>query len=260
MARRRRRGFPIVIALAAVLVAGLVAVLAAFSRGALSGLERSRGTASGGELVDDAGVALYRGFDVRDYPGDAAMRRLRRAYRWAGYYLPSPNHPSDSWAGTWPRLRDMGYGVAVLYVGQQRGDLTAEQAVNDAREAAAGARDDHFEAGTIVFLDIERRDGVDAEMALYASTWVATLRGESVFRPGVYCHVSNAEALRRKLGELTFWVAGGPGSFDVTTSPSASGIGFARAWQGLLDAPEPAGLVRFAVDVSVSLTPSPSID
>lgn len=64
----------------------------------------------------------HMGFDTGVYPGDAALRAWRDAgspYEWAGYYLPSPCHPDQSWSGKRETLASLGYGTAVLYVGQQ---------------------------------------------------------------------------------------------------------------------------------------------
>lgn len=64
----------------------------------------------------------HMGFDTGVYPGDAALRAWRDAgspYEWAGYYLPSPCHPDQSWSGKRETLNSLGYGIAVLYVGQQ---------------------------------------------------------------------------------------------------------------------------------------------
>jgi hypothetical protein len=64
----------------------------------------------------------HPGFDTGEYPGDEAMRAWRQGnspYEWTGYYLPSPCHPDAGWSGKRATLTGMGYGLAVLYVGQQ---------------------------------------------------------------------------------------------------------------------------------------------
>lgn len=63
----------------------------------------------------------HLGFDTNVYPGDRAMRAWKKfgQYEWVGYYLPAPCHKDDSWAGTRARLVDQGWGLAVIYVGQQ---------------------------------------------------------------------------------------------------------------------------------------------
>jgi hypothetical protein len=63
----------------------------------------------------------HLGFDTGIYPGDETMRvwRATAPYKWVGYYLPAPCHKDDSWAGKRTQLTDMGWGLAVIYVGQQ---------------------------------------------------------------------------------------------------------------------------------------------
>jgi hypothetical protein len=63
----------------------------------------------------------HLGFDTGIYPGDETMRvwRATAPYKWVGYYLPAPCHKDDSWAGKRSQLTDMGWGLAVIYVGQQ---------------------------------------------------------------------------------------------------------------------------------------------
>jgi Domain of unknown function (DUF1906) len=73
-------------------------------------------------LATAASSERHMGFDTGTYPGDAAMHAWRTGgspYEWAGYYLPSPCHPDESWSGKRDTLTAMGYGLAVLYVGQQ---------------------------------------------------------------------------------------------------------------------------------------------
>jgi glycoside hydrolase-like protein len=67
----------------------------------------------------------YPGFDTSIYPGDAAMSAwLKPAspYGWVGYYLEAPCHRDPSWMGKRATLTGMGWGLAVLYVGQQTFD------------------------------------------------------------------------------------------------------------------------------------------
>jgi hypothetical protein len=64
----------------------------------------------------------HLGFDTGTYPGDKAMLAWRTGgapYEWTGYYLPSPCHPDEGWSGKRDTLTRMGYGLAVVYVGQQ---------------------------------------------------------------------------------------------------------------------------------------------
>lgn len=80
--------------------------------------------ATGQNAVRTEGVSdgSHLGFDTGVYPGDKAMRAWRAGgspYEWTGYYLPAPCHPDDGWSGKRETLMQMGYGLAVIYVGQQ---------------------------------------------------------------------------------------------------------------------------------------------
>ena len=72
--------------------------------------------------VETAAAGAHLGFDTSKYPGDDAMQAWRDdgSYEWVGYYLPSaPCHRDASWSGKREQLTQMGWGVAVVYVGQQ---------------------------------------------------------------------------------------------------------------------------------------------
>lgn len=66
-------------------------------------------------------LGSHLGFDTNIYPGDQAMDAWRESgdYEWVGYYLKAPCHNDGSWSGTRDRLVDKGWGLAVIYVGQQ---------------------------------------------------------------------------------------------------------------------------------------------
>ena len=63
----------------------------------------------------------HLGFDTNLYPGDKAMDAWKRSgeYDWVGYYLPAACHKDASWSGKRARLTKSGWGLAVIYVGQQ---------------------------------------------------------------------------------------------------------------------------------------------
>ena len=75
----------------------------------------------------------HLGFDTYAYPGDRAMLAWRQddaPYEWVGYYLPSaPCHKGESWTGKRQTLTDMGWGMAVIYVGQQVWSGTPRQRI-----------------------------------------------------------------------------------------------------------------------------------
>jgi glycoside hydrolase-like protein len=67
----------------------------------------------------------HPGFDTSIYPGDATMaawRKPKSPYEWVGYYLQAPCHRDPSWMGKRATLTAMGWGLAVLFVGQQTFD------------------------------------------------------------------------------------------------------------------------------------------
>lgn len=71
------------------------------------------------------GGSSHPGFDTSIYPGDATMSAWRypaSPYQWVGYYLQAPCHRDPSWMGKRATLTAMGWGLAVLFVGQQTFD------------------------------------------------------------------------------------------------------------------------------------------
>ncbi|MFL5561909.1 MAG: glycoside hydrolase domain-containing protein [Gemmatimonadaceae bacterium] len=181
-------------------------------------------------LPDDG--APYRGFDTSIYPGDAAMRAWRAPaspYAWTGYYLPAPCHSNTSWSGKRSFLQSMGWGTAVLYVGQQawegvatspslasaaeqgaepsaasrvqqsatcsRTMLSGAQGTIEGSDAAAKAANEGFAAGTVIFLDIEYVSTVTQAMRDYYRSWVAQVIADGRYLPGIYCSKSNAATI-----------------------------------------------------------------
>jgi len=208
--------------------------------------------------------AVHLGFDTADYPGDRAMRALRTGgvFEWVGYYLQSDNHPDGSWKGRWVKtLRDAQWKVAVIYVGQQKSKLSDVQARLDAVEASQRAQAEGFPPGAYIYLDVEAEGDTGALLERYVRVFMRALEDEGVYHPGVYCHAHNARALSALLDaearRIPVWVAGGSG-FDMTTSPARSALPSATAWQGLLDAVDPTGVTRLKMDVSTSITATPS--
>jgi hypothetical protein len=90
-------------------------------------------TTASSNIVDDlADTGPHLGFDTFSYPGDDAMRAWLTAdkpYRWVGYYLSAPCHNDDSWEGKRETLASMGWGMAVIYVGQQTWGRTPGQKI-----------------------------------------------------------------------------------------------------------------------------------
>lgn len=233
------------------------------------------------------------GFDTRDYPGDAAMRTWRdeSPYRWVGYYLPAPCYTGTSWQGKRATLRNMGWGIAVLFVGEQdwpaaaqardtalaqpdpagprctRTNLTTERARADAADAERTAAAEGFPPGTVIYLDVERVEDVSDSLRTYVRNWVETVAAGR-FQPGLYVHAQNADALHAVAAEavggsaqagsaVPLWVAK-TGGFSLRRGPTESGFPAARVWQGLLDADETWGGVPLRIDANVATSADPS--
>jgi len=136
----------------------------------------------------------FPGIDRSGYPGDSLMRLLRTEARvvWTGFYLaPAPSHPQAGWMQKRAFLRDLGYGLAPLYVGQQQGGpgshiLTAAQGRIDALEAVRLARRAGFPDQSVLYLDIESGPPAAAALMAYYRAWVQGVVAAD-YTPGVYC-------------------------------------------------------------------------
>jgi hypothetical protein len=236
------------------------------------------------------------GFDTHTYPGDKTMAAWKAApgapYRWVGYYLPSPCHTDRSWTGKRQTLVDMGWGLAVVYVGQQTWGrtprkispqrtaalvnskkpcnadlLTAERGRADADDAIAATAREGFPPRSIVFLDIERMEKMPQAMRDYYGAWTKRLLEHGQYRPGVYVHKHNAQAVYDDVKAAFFaagvdeepriWVASGRG-WEEGKAPQDVGFAFAGVWQGVIDAARTVADIKLPLDVNVSSWISPS--
>lgn len=202
------------------------------------------------------GPRAYLGFDRNQYPGDEAMKALRRDFVFSGYWLgPPPGETANTWQGKREYLRSLGYGFLLLVDARDSRELkavreAAAKGTTDARAAADAARKEGFAAGAVIFSDVEEGGRLDANYHAYLKAWSDELR-RAGFGPGVYCSgmpvseghgvtITTAEDLHSdaSLGELTFWVYNDacPPSKGCTValqppSPVRSGIGYAVVWQ-----------------------------
>ena len=117
----------------ALLTAGLIVStgtpIGTASIGSIGDVVRAASANIADNLSDDG---PHLGFDTFAYPGDDAMQAWATAdnpYRWVGYYLSAPCHNDDSWEGKRATLSTMGWGMAVIYVGQQTWGKTPGQKV-----------------------------------------------------------------------------------------------------------------------------------
>lgn len=237
----------------------------------------------------------YVGFDTHTYPGTSTMRAWKETpgspYSWVGYYLPSPCHDDKSWTGKRDTLQSMGWGVAVVYVGEQTWRktprrLTAAQAdalrkktdcasdlvnaaegTRNADDAVAKATAEGFQPGVVVFLDLERMEKIPPAMRDYYKAWAARMLATGKYLPGFYAHQHNAQTIFNDVSEVfkaagdtttpRFWIAGGKG-FDEGRAPQDVGFAFAGMWQGVIDVARSVANLKLPVDVNVGSWASPS--
>jgi hypothetical protein len=248
-------------------------------------------------LADEAQEGTWLGFDTYTYPGDAKMRAWKNApnapYHWVGYYLPgAPCHRSTSWQGKRQTLIDMGWGLAVVYVGQQtwgrtpraltpvqmarqkrRGEtcnadfLAADRGVQEGVDAIERTEAEGFPKGTVIFLDLERMERIPARMRDYYKSWVATVLTDGTYRPGIYVHKHNADDVYKDVKALysaagvkeepRFWIASAR-DFSPSKDPEDVGHPFAGMWQGVIDVVRKVANIALPIDINVSNWPSPS--
>jgi len=186
----------------------------------------------------------------------------------------------------------MGWGIAVVYVGQQTWNrrirtLTPVQLAAQKRRGATCNADflgagrgmeegldairktdaEGFPKGTVVFLDIERTERMPQQMRDYYTAWVATVLKDGRYRPGIYVHSHNALQVYNDVKQLflaagvkeepRFWVASAR-DFSPDKAPQDVGHEFAGMWQGVIDVVRRIADVALPIDINVSSWPSPS--
>jgi hypothetical protein len=183
--------------------------------------------------------ATFAGFDTSIYPGDAALQAWMKPgspYEWVGYYLEAPCHRDGSWGGKRATLSAMGWGFAVIYVGQQTFDgvaaidsrgplyatptprsahttiiedkgvaptcsrtlLSREQGLAEADDAIAKTAAQGFPTGSVIYLDLERMETITSAMEAYYSAWLERVLSDGRFFPGIYCHKFNAASIHAR--------------------------------------------------------------
>jgi hypothetical protein len=236
------------------------------------------------------------GFDTYTYPGDRTMQAWKSAagapYHWVGYYLPSPCHKGRTWVGKRQTLVDMGWGLAVVYVGQQTWGrtprrltpkreaalvksgttcsadfLSTERGIVDGRDAVAISESEGFPPRSIIFLDVERMEKMPEAMRDYYRAWSRHLLADGRYRPGIYVHAHNAQTVYEDVKaefvaagineEPRMWIASGRG-FEEGKAPQDVGFAFAGVWQGMIDVAKSVVDIELPVDVNVSTWTSPS--
>lgn len=228
-------------------------------------------------------ATFIAGLDRLDYPGDDVMTFLwdNTNLFWTGFYLaPAPSQQNTSWMDRREFLKELGWGFAPIYVGQQTPQsspgsshiLTAEQGRIDAQEAAALATQAGFPPATVIYLDIEQGPPPVSETIEYYQAWVDEMALRTIHMPGVYCSfLQVADALREADSRPRFWVfqlqfscdpdfadEQGLDLLETPTNefprpdPASSGIGFATMLQYCQD----LGATPCSVAVNGEVIPS----
>lgn len=198
----------------------------------------------------------YLGMDRNDYPGDASMATLHKAFAFTGYWLNNPPGANrNGWQGKRRAVEGFGYGFLLLFNGREYAQLkasgnAARVGTNDAAEAVRAAQHEGFPKGAIIFLDQEQGGRMLPEQRAYIHAWIdGVLRAG--YRGGVYCSgipfresagvsVVTANDIREHAGsrEIHFFISNdqcppAPGCVFPKTAPDPgdSGVAFADAWQ-----------------------------
>jgi hypothetical protein len=229
------------------------------------------------EPATPTAYAGYPGFDIGVYPGDATLAAWRfptSPYHWVGYYLAAPCHRDVSWMEQYKKVTDLGWGTAMIYVGQQDwsqipdliplsrrdvasptldriGDpslstavtcstslLSADQGAAEAADAVAKTASEGVPAGSAIFLDVEYVRTVSQPLVTYMSAWIAGVLADGRYRPAIYCAKSNAAAIYSAAAQAY----AAAGRHDAATFWIAASAGFA-----ITRAPTDVGLAYASV-------------
>jgi len=197
----------------------------------------------------------YFGFDRNIYPGDEAMKLLKKDFAFTGYWLsPPPGEKTNTWQGKRDYVRSLGYGFLLLVNGRDSSEFkssedAAKKGVSDATAAVASAKEEQFGAMAVIFADIEEGGRLTSNYHAYLRAWANELRSAG-FRPGVYCSgmpvreehgvtITTAEDIRSDatIGTLVLWVYNdacppAPGcSSRAAPDPKSGGLDTAAVWQ-----------------------------
>jgi Domain of unknown function (DUF1906) len=135
------------------------------------------------------------GFDLNDYPGDAALPTLRQHFAFTGYWLNNPpGERQNTWIGKRRVILLNNFGFLVLFNGrldaeirkaQRSGIKPAALGQKDAGAAIAAAQREQFPAHTILFLDQEEGGRLLPEQSAYLLAWTEAI-SQSAYLPGAY--------------------------------------------------------------------------
>jgi Domain of unknown function (DUF1906) len=204
----------------------------------------------------------YLGFDANDYPGDAALPRLKQTFAFAGYWLNNPpgsatkpGAESRPWLGHRATLAQQGFGFLVLSNGRLERELKSlanarALGASDARAASATTQREGFPAGTVIFVDQEEGGGMNEAQIAYLLAWFDGVTA-SRFRAGIYCSGMPANEGHGQFTVTANYIREHPGGHEIVyfvyndacppspgcaylkspPEPAASGVPFATVWQ-----------------------------
>jgi Domain of unknown function (DUF1906) len=218
----------------------------------------------------------FAGLDLEDYPGNYAMSWLSHNtdLRWTGFYLsPAPAENNTSWMINYRQLKDLGWGFAPIFAGQQEPGipgshiLTAKQGIFDAQLAVKLADQAGFPHGSVIFLDIQTTgDFLSPAFIDYYRAWIKEIFDNN-FEPGVYCYFKIADQIHSIDWRVLFWV------FNLNKytcsndkrisypqpNPSNSNVAFASVWQLIDDCNiswNRGSIIRVDLDSAATADPS----
>ena len=202
------------------------------------------------------GARSYLGFDLNEYPGDAALPVLRKTFSFSSYWLgPPPGEKRTTWKGKRSLLKAQGFGFVVLFNGRDSRNLSndadaRQKGILDSGSAAKSAQREGFPPDTIIFLDIEEGGRLPDAYHQYIRKWREGLESAG-YRAGVYCSgipvsegkdvtITTAQDIQAHIapGKIVYWVYNlscppSPGCAFLATppSPKQSGFSYAAVWQ-----------------------------
>ena len=231
-------------------ILSLVAVIIIFALLPVTQTQHGSSTAAAQEAHS------YLGFDLNEYPGDAALPILRKTFSFSSYWLgPPPGEKRTTWKGKRALLKAQGFGFVVLFNGRDSRNLKTDadarqKGALDAENAAKSAEHEGFPKDTIIFLDIEEGGRLPGTYHQYIRNWVEGLQ-RAGYRAGVYCSgipvsegksatITTAQDIQAQIGsgKIVYWVYNlscppSPGCSFPVTPPSPQQTGFlpATVWQ-----------------------------
>ena len=188
--------------------------------------------------------------DTKYYPGDKIMKWFfdNTNLTWTGFYLtPAPCQSNTSWMNKYDFLKNMGWGFAPIFVGQQppgfnctSNTLTEAKGMEDAQRTTDLTCAAGFPNQSVIYLDIEPGPSLSDEFMSYIIAWINKMISINRYLPGIYCSYQNADQIKNNSLAEIFWVwrlieLPCSDHSTITTfpnnSPSDSGVAFAKVWQ-----------------------------